>query len=247
MALVEICVGSLNSALAAQEGGAQRIELCDNLYEGGTTPSYGAIKIAREALNIAIHVIIRPRGSDFYYNYVEFETMKEDIRICKDLGVDGVVIGILMPDGQIDEDRTAQLVDLARPMSVTFHRAFDMTPDPWLALTALKNIGIDRVLTSGQKNMAVDGSEMIKQLIKEAGSEIMILPGGGLNVDNITGFAKSTKSQEFHATLRSLVDSKMIFKNEAVSMGGLSQIPEFSIKETDPEKVANFVRIINSI
>ncbi|MEA1876123.1 MAG: copper homeostasis protein CutC [Bacteroidota bacterium] len=247
MAFVEICVGSLNSALAAQKGGAQRIELCDNLYEGGTTPSYGTIKIVRESLDIPIHVIIRPRGSDFCYNDIEFEAMKEDIRICKDLGITGVVIGVLLPDGRIDESRTKELVQLARPISVTFHRAFDMTPNPWIALSVLKDLGIDRILTSGQKNTAVEGSEVIKQLIKEAGTEIKILPGGDLNEDNIAEFAKSTGATEFHATLRSLVDSKMVFRNEAVSMGGLSQIPEFSIKETDPVKVANFVSILKRI
>ena len=130
-------------------------------------------------------------------------------------------------------------------MSVTFHRAFDMTPDPWLALSALKNLGIDRILTSGQKNTAMEGSEVIKQLISKAGPEIRILPGGGLNEENIAEFARSTGAKEFHATLRSLVDSKMIFRNKAVSMGGLPQIPEFSIKETDPAKVANFVEILN--
>ncbi|MCK5821881.1 MAG: copper homeostasis protein CutC [Bacteroidales bacterium] len=245
MAFVEICVGSLNSSLAAQEGGANRIELCDNLYEGGTTPSYGTIKVVRKSLNIPIHVIIRPRGGDFLYNPIEFEAMKEDVLMCKDLGIAGVVIGILLADGKIDESRTAQLVALARPMSITFHRAFDMTPDPWMALSSLKALGIDRVLTSGQRNTAVEGSGMIKQLIKEAGTEIGILPGGGLNEENIEIFAKSTGAKEFHATLRSLMDSKMIFRNESVSMGGLPQIPEFSIKETDPEKVANFVSIIN--
>lgn len=247
MALVEICVGSLNSALAAQEGGAHRIELCDNLYEGGTTPSYGTIKIVKESLNIPIHVIIRPRGGDFYYNSMEFEAMKEDVRICKDLGIDGVVIGILLADGLIDESRTAQLVKLARPMSVTFHRAFDMTPDPWMALSSLKELGVDRILTSGQLNTAMEGAEVIKQLIRKAGIAIKILPGGGLNEMNIAEFARFTGAKEFHATLRSLVDSKMIFRNEAVSMGGLPQIPEFSIKETDPEKVANFVSTINKI
>jgi len=247
MALVEICVGSLNSALAAQQGDAHRIELCDNLYEGGTTPSYGTINIVRELLNIPIHVIIRPRGGDFCYNSEEFEVMKEDVRICKEMGIDGVVIGILLPDGRIDESRTTQLVKLARPMSITFHRAFDMTPDPWLALTALKELGIDRILTSGQKNTAVEGAEVIKQLIHRAGSEIMILPGGGLNEDNIAEFAQYTGAKEYHATLRSWVESKMVYRNLNVSMGGLPQIPEFSIKETDPEKVANFVSTINKL
>ncbi len=247
MPQLEICVGSINSAIAAQKGGAQRIELCDNLYEGGTTPSLGTIKMVQKKINIPIHVIIRPRGGDFCYNNVEFEVMKEDVRICRERGIDGVVIGILLQDGQIDEQRNAQLIELARPMSVTFHRAFDMTPDPWKALASLLILGVDRVLTSGQENSAIDGSELIKKLIHEAGLKIGILPGGGLNEDNIENFAKSTGAKEYHATLRSLVESKMSYRNDLVSMGGLPEIPEFEVKETDPIKVANFVRIINSI
>ena len=245
--LVEICAGSINSAIAAFEGGAQRIELCDNLYEGGTTPSYGYLKIARERIPILLHVIIRPRGGDFCYNSVEFDMMKEDIRSCKDLSMDGVVIGILSPDGTVDQERTSELVDLARPMSVTFHRAFDMTPDAMEALATLKEIGVDRVLTSGQKITTIEGAELIKQLIEEAGDDIVILPGGGLNVDNIKDFASDVLSKEYHTTCRSTFESKMDYRNHEVTMGGLSQIPEFDIKETDSSKVARFIEILNSI
>jgi copper homeostasis protein len=247
MSLVEICAGSLNSAIAAFEGGAQRIELCDNLYEGGTTPSYGYLKIARKEIPILLHVLIRPRGGDFCYNSVEFDMMKEDISFCKDLSMDGVVIGILSPDGTVDQERTAELVELSRPMSVTFHRAFDMTPDAMKALSSLKKIGVDRILTSGQKITTIEGAELIKQLIDEARDELVILPGGGLNVDNIKEFANFTQSKEYHATCRSTFESKMDYRNHEVTMGGLPQIPEFNIKETDPAKVVRFIEILNSI
>lgn len=243
--IVEICAGSLNSAIAASEGGAQRIELCDNLYEGGTTPSYAYLKIARERIPILLHVLIRPRGGDFCYNDVEFDMMKEDIKLCKELSMDGVVIGLLLPDGTIDKKRTDELTELARPMSVTFHRAFDMTPDPMLALSTLKAIGVDRILTSGQKINVIEGKELVKNLIAEAGDDVIILPGAGLNIDNIEDFARYTNSSEYHTTCRSSVNSKMKYRNPDVTMGGLPQIPEYEIMETDPAKVVLFKSIIN--
>lgn len=246
MALVEVCVGSCYSALAAQMGGASRIELCDNLYEGGTTPSSGMIQVVLNELSLPVNVIIRPRGGDFLYTDLEFEVMKKDIELCKKLGVNGVVIGILTENGRIDQHRTRELIDCARPLEITFHRAFDMTPDPFEALDLLMDLGIDRVLSSGQKNSAPEGAPLIRKLIERAGSEIIILPGGGLNEENILEFARFTGALEFHATLRSRVSSKMVFRNQEVSMGGLPQIPEFDRKETDPAKVANFVRLIQS-
>ncbi len=247
MALVEICAGSLNSAFAAFKGGAHRIELCDNLYEGGTTPSFGFSKVVRKHISIPINVLIRPRGGDFCYNSLEFEMMKEDIRFCKELGMNGVVIGILKPNGQVDEERTAQLVELARPLSVTFHRAFDMTPDPFEALSALKNLGVDCILSSGQKDKVLDGQDLVKGLILEAGTDLIILPGAGLNVDNIEAFAKATGAVEYHTTCRSTVKSEMKYRKLEVTMGGLPQIPEFDINETDPEKVARFVEILKDL
>ena len=160
--LIEVCAAHVQSAIAAQEGGAKRVELCDNLYEGGTTPGYAAIKVTREKLNIGINVMIRPRGSDFCYSDLEFEMMKEDIKVCKELGVDGVVFGILLPDGNVDIERTNILVELAKPMSITFHRAFDVTPDPFKALEDIIDLGIDRILTAGQKNTVPDGKQLIK-------------------------------------------------------------------------------------
>jgi copper homeostasis protein len=243
--LIEVCAAHVQSALAAQEGGAKRVELCDNLYEGGTTPSYAAIKIAREKLEIGLNVMIRPRGSDFCYSDLEFELMKEDIRICKQLGADGIVFGILLPDGNVDIARTNQLIELARPMSMTFHRAFDMTPDPFKALEEIIKLGIDRILTAGQKNTVPEGIELISELVKQAGDRIIIMPGSGINEQNIREIRDKSGAREFHLTGRKPVQSRMIYRKEGIFMGGLSEIPEFEINLTDPERIRNIVGLVN--
>lgn len=158
---LEICIDSVHSAIAAQEGGAVRVELCDNLFEGGTTPSAGCIQLVRENIHIDLNVIIRPRGGDFLYSPLEFEIMKQDIKIAKQLGANGVVLGILNKDGTIDQKRTAELIALARPMTVTFHRAFDVTRDPFEALEQLIDLGVDRILTSGQENTVLEGMDRL--------------------------------------------------------------------------------------
>ncbi len=239
--LLEVCAGSLASALAAQEGGAHRVELCDNLYEGGTTPSMGQIELARAKLSVRVHVIIRPRGGDFLYSDLEFAIIKRDVQRCRDAGIDGIVTGFLKSNGQVDVDRTAEIVELARPMAVTFHRAFDMACDPFIALEELKRTGVQRILTSGQKNLAPDGIEVIRRLVRQAGDSLIIMPGGGLNEENIHDFAKKVKAREYHATLRSRIESHMEFRREDVFMGGFREIPEFSFKETDPQKVRKFI------
>ncbi len=240
--LLEICCASINSALAAQKGGADRIELCDNLFEGGTTPSFAMIKKVRELQDIKLHVLIRPRGGDFLYNDEEFTIILEDLKQCKKLDVDGVVSGFLTKNGQIDAGKTKRFVDMAFPLPVTFHRAFDMCRDPFEALKILKETGIIRLLTSGQKNKASEGVELIKELIKKADDEIIVIPGSGLDENNITNFAKETGAKEFHATLRSEIISKMNYRKNDVFMGGLAAIPEYDIKEADIDKVKRFVR-----
>ena len=160
MIKTEICINSPESAVAAQQGGADRVELCANLLEGGTTPSLGAVKLARERIEIGLHVIIRPRGGDFLFNEFEVETMKEDIVAIKACGADGVVIGSLLPDGTIDRPQIETLIKLARPMSVTFHRAFDMCQDPAKSLEELIDMGVDRVLTSGQEESVIEGIQL---------------------------------------------------------------------------------------
>jgi len=234
---VEICVDSVESAVAAQAGGAQRVELCDNLMEGGTTPSYGAIDVARRLLDVKLHVIIRPRGGDFLYSETEFEIMKSDIETSKKFGVDGVVIGILDADGDIDTDRTKELVELARPMSVTFHRAFDVCRDPFKALDELADIGIDRVLTSGQEATAVEGLELIGALVKHAADKISILACGNINERNIQKIVSATGVSEVHFTAFGETASKMQFRNERVFMGGTLRPPEYSRSVTVAKKV----------
>lgn len=242
--ILEVCAGSLASALAAQAGGAFRVELCDNLYEGGTTPSLGTIQAAREMLQIRLHVIIRPRGGDFLYSDEEFRIMLLDIERCKQAGVDGVVFGFLTPDGRIDQERTRQAVAVSNPLSVTFHRAFDMTRDPVEALDDLKPTGIHRILTSGQKNSVIEAAPLIRELIGRAGDSLIIMPGAGLDEHNIGDFHARVQAKEYHATLRSEVNSKMTFCRPDVFMGGLPQIPEFSIKQTDEIRVRAFMNVL---
>ncbi len=238
--VLEVCCASLASALAAQEGGAHRIELCDNLYEGGTTPSVGTIELVRERLDIDINVLVRPRGSDFVYSKDEMEIIKRDILSCTEKGINGVVIGFLTTDGEIDIEKTREIIELARPMSVTFHRAFDMCRDPYVALENLIELGVDRILTSGQKNMAPDGVDLIAELINKAGDRIIIMPGAGLEPENIAEFHGKVKAKEYHSTLWGRVESKMIYRKENVFMGGLPEIPEFGWMQTMVEKVKRF-------
>jgi copper homeostasis protein len=239
--ILEVCCGSLASAIAAQEGGAHRVELCANLYEGGTTPSHGTLELARERLGIKINVLVRPRGSDFVYDVDEMEIIRRDVVRCKELGIDGVVIGFLTPQGGIDVEKTKEIVKLARPMSVTFHRAFDMCLDPYGALEELIELGVDRILTSGQKNMAPEGVDLIADLVKEAGDRVIIMPGAGLEVENIADFHALVGAKEYHSTLWNKVESVMEFRKSDVFMGGLPEIPEFSWMQTDPERVRLFL------
>lgn len=236
--IIEVCVDSVESALAAEAGGADRVELCDNLMEGGTTPSAGAIAATREKLGIKLHVIIRPRGGDFCYSDVEFGVMKRDVEFAKQLGVDGVVIGILLADGEVDVERTHTLVDLARPMSVTFHRAFDMTRHAFEALETLIGLSVDRILTSGQEPSVIEGLEMISQLVKQAGDRISIMACGGVNERNIKRVVIESGVSELHVTGFVGRASEMQYRNERVFMGGTLRPPEYSISVTDAGKIA---------
>jgi len=238
--MIEICANGLQSAINAQIAGAARVELCDNLYEGGTTPSAATIKLARKYLNIKLHVLIRPRGSDFLYSDLEMEIIGEDINFCKQNGCDGVVVGFLNANGTVNTERTREIVELARPMSVTFHRAFDMTPDPFEALEQIIKTGADRILTSGQKNKAPDGRQLIGELIKKAGDRIIIMPGSGINAGNIK-MMMDTGAKEFHLTGMGKLESKMEFRRDGVFMGGLSQIPEYDIAVSDVKKIRRVV------
>src|SRR5690554_2199592 len=176
---LEICANSVTSCIEAQKGGAFRVELCAAIPEGGTTPSYGEIAVARELLSIKLNIIIRPRGGDFLYSDVEHKTMLRDIEMTKKLGVDGVVIGCLTAGGEIDTQRNKELIDAAKGMSVTFHRAFDMCKDPFKSLELIISLGCDRILSSGQQPTAVEGMVLLKQLIKKADNRIIVMPGSG--------------------------------------------------------------------
>ena len=213
---LEICAFNLASALAAQEAGADRIEFCAGSEEGGTTQSAGAIRTAREQLHIALYPIIRPRGGDFLYSDEEFRSMIRDIEYCKQVGCNGVVLGILCPDGSVDRARSARLVELAYPLGVTFHRAFDWCSNPFEALETIIGIGCERILTSGQRPKAQEGVEMIDQLVREADDRIVIMPGSGVRSANIVELAEKTGAAEFHTSARVLKASAMSFVNAAM-------------------------------
>lgn len=244
--IIEACVNSVVSAIEAEKGGAHRVELCDNLLEGGTTPSAATILLASQCLSVDLNVIIRPRGGDFCYSDVEFEIMKSDILAAKELGADGVVIGILDVDGRIDKKRTKVLVDLAQPLSVTFHRAFDMTSDPFQALHDLIKLKVDRILTSGQKNVAVEGIELISALVKEAGEKVTIMPGCGITPENIERLAEETGAKEFHVFAMKCVESPMKFRNQKTFMGAPLEVSEYETSITDAEVIQRIVSKLQS-
>ena len=213
---LEIIGFNIESCLIAQASGAHRIELCDGPGEGGTTASYGFIKTAREKLQISLYPIIRPRGGDFLYSDDEFEIMKWDVQLCRDLGCDGVVIGLLNSNGTVDKKRTSRLVELAYPMGVTFHRAFDRTSDPFVAMEDIIETGCERILTSGQQPNITDGIELVARLVNKADQRIIIMPGSGVRSDNIETIAKKTGAAEFHSSARKMVTGKMDFINASM-------------------------------
>ncbi len=222
--IIEIATSDFATTQSAVEGGADRIELCANLAEGGTTPSYGTIKHCREAFAVSLYPIIRPRGGDFLYTKNEFEIMMQDVKLCKQLGCDGIVIGLLNMDGTIDIVRTAQLIEAAYPLGVTFHRAFDRCKEPFVALEELIEIGCERILTSGQQPTVNDGMELIAMLNKAADDRIIIMPGSGVRKENIKILAEKTGCTEFHSSLRGKEKSKMAFMQEAFKDSGESYL-----------------------
>jgi copper homeostasis protein len=240
--ILEVCIDSVEGAIAAQQGGAHRVELCADLMEGGTTPSAGTIQLTRRSVDIDVNVIIRPRGGDFCYTPAEFEVMKLDIQTAKAAGANGVVIGILNEDGTLDKERTRELVELAQPLSVTFHRAFDMARDPYQALETLIELGVDRVLTSGQESSVLEGLELIAELVDTAGDRIIIMPGGGVTERNFKKIVKTSGVKEVHFVAPATRESPMAYRNPNCFMGGELRPPEFSLTVTDPERVRAFVR-----
>jgi copper homeostasis protein len=235
--LFEICVEGIDGAVAAQEGGGDRIELCASLMEGGITPSFGTIRAALKLCYVPIHVILRPRGGDFLYSDAEFATMLDDARQIAKLGAAGIVIGCLTEDGRIDEGRMIALSEAAQPLSVTCHRAFDMTRDPAEALEALIRCGVQRVLTSGQQATAVEAITLLKQLNDRAADRIIVMACGELAPDNIARVVRETGGQEFHFAAPKRVPSGMVYRNSEVGMGGTGLDREYSNTLTDPELV----------
>lgn len=232
----EICANSVASCIAAQEGGADRVELCAGIPEGGTTPSYGMIRSAREAIGIALNVIIRPRGGDFLYSEIEIQEMLYDIRVAKDLGADGLVFGCLTKDGAVDMTVMKRLMEEAGELPVTFHRAFDHCSDPMQALEDIIDLGCTRILTSGCMPTAIAGADLIAELVRKAGDRIIIMPGCGVNEGNIAGLAKSTGAKEFHFSAREPVESGMTFRNPDVTMG--SEEDPYGTVRTTSKRVA---------
>lgn len=240
---LEICANSLQSAMIAQECGADRIELCENLMLGGTTPSHGTIALTRKNLQIVINVLIRPRAGDFLYSGLEFETIIQDIKNVKRLGADGIVCGILLPDGNVDVERTKKLVELAHPLSFTFHRAFDFTPDPFLGLEDIIKTGAHRILTSGQQPAAFEGMHLIKELVKQSNNRIIIMPGGGVNADTIEDLIE-TGATEFHMSGTSLYQSGMTFKKPFMKISDCGD--DYSNIFSDPTKIYDVVDFLKS-
>jgi copper homeostasis protein len=242
--VVEACVDSVASALAAQEGGASRVELCDNLVEGGTTPSAGMLAACRARLSIPVFVMIRPRGGDFLYSAVEREVMRHDIEQARRLGADGVVFGALRPDGSLDTECVRELRMHAQGLSVTFHRAFDVCRDPAETLEALVALGVQRILTSGQVAKAEEGAPAIASFVRQAAGRIGILAGGGINEDNAARIASATGVAEIH--VRGVVQRKsaMVHRNTRVPMGAAYVPDEFVHTVTDAARIRAVVEAV---
>jgi copper homeostasis protein len=230
---LEIIGFNIESCRVAQAAGANRIELCDNPMEGGSTPSYGFIKAARKLLEIELYTIIHPRGGDFLYSDADFDIIKTDVQLCRQLGCDGVVVGMLKADGSIDKKRITQLVELAYPMGVTFHRAFDRCSNPFEALEHVIDTGCERILTSGQHEMAIGGTALISDLVKQAGERIIIMPGSGVRSSNIVELAKKTCATEFHTSARTWVSSKMEHTNTTMN----EQLRSVTVDEDEVRKL----------
>lgn len=239
--IFEVCLDSVEACEAAQEGGAQRVELCSALLEGGLTPSLGTLKVARQRVSLKIMAMVRPRGGDFCYSDSEFEVMKQDLAMVKDLGADGAVFGLLSPDGTIDAGRTAQLIALARPLPVTIHRAFDVTRDPFEALETLVSLGVDRVLTSGQEPTVLEGLPLLRELVGRARGRIVIMPGGPVSPRNLGQIVRESGAREFHFACFEEQASRMRYRNPRVYMGGTLRPPEYSLSVVRAEGVQQLI------
>ena len=238
---LEICLDSVASCIAAQEGGADRVELCDNLFEGGTTPSAGTIRVARERIGIELAVMVRPRGGDFLYSEDEVQIMENDIDTAIELGADTVVFGLLQADGQIDHDNTSRLMERVNGRcKVTFHRAFDVSRDLDEALEALIGLGVDRILTSGGEPSVLEGSDVLADLVRKSAGKVMIMAGCGINLRNFDRIRKLVGAPAYHMTASKQIESAMQFRNDRCFMGKALFPPEFLLSQVDSSKVTQF-------
>ncbi len=244
MILLEACVDSVESAATAVAAGAQRVELCANLVEGGTTPSVGTIERAVEDLGADVMVMIRPRGGDFVYERRELAVMERDIEAVQAAGAAGLVFGCLTPDGDVDRDAVRTLLQEAGPLPVTFHRAFDVCRDPHDALESLIDLGVDRVLTSGQQPTAPEGLALIAELVQTAGERIVVMPGVGINAGNIVRIAAATRAREFHIYTERERASVMRFRREDIPMGRPYEPDEYVLPEPDPDEIRAMARAL---
>lgn len=241
--ILEACVDSVESAMRAAGGGASRLELCSNLIIGGTTPSLSLYKEIRKHTDIRIHALIRPRFGDFCYTDYEFEQLKDEIRAFREIGADGVVFGILKPDGTLNMEQMKELVKESEGMSITLHRAFDVCVDPFEAMEQAIGLGIDTILTSGQKNVCTSGKKLLKQLVEAAGKRITIQVGSGVDADVIRDMYPATQAVAYHMSGKMTLDSLMEYRKEGVNMG-LPSISEYEIWRTDEDKIAEAIQVL---
>jgi copper homeostasis protein len=241
---IEIAVFNIESAMHAQKGGADRVELCDNPAEGGTTPSFGTMEIVRQALSIDVYAMIRPRGGDFVYSAYEYHAMKRDIEMCKRASLDGVVLGILTSDGKIDKERCRKLIEAARPMKVTCHRAFDFTRDALEALDDCREAGFDRILTSGRMPTAEEGMDVIKELVKRAAGTVSVMAGVGINETNAGLIVSNTGVEEIHFSARTFKPSAHTRYNHVISLSD-SLPDDTGIWVADEEKVKAISKLLS--
>lgn len=241
----EVCANSIKSCIAAQQGGADRIELCSGLADGGLTPSYAVIEEARKALSIKLHVIIRPRGGDFLYSPQELDIMANDIRMAHELKADGVVFGCLTQEGDVDTNACKRLIEAAGDMSITFHRAFDCCRNPEKNLNNLIYLGVNRILTSGLASSAEGGIPMLQSLNRLANGNIIVLAGCGVNESNIARIYEQTGIHEYHFSARESYPSLMKYHNPNVYMG-LPGADEYRTEETSAEKVRRTIQALVS-
>lgn len=243
--ILEVCIDTVESGIIAEASGADRVELCNNLMEGGTTPSLAAIRYVRKNLAIPVNIIIRPRGGDFLYSESDLLIMAEDIRIAREEGINGVVLGVLLDNGHIDIERTRSLIEIARPLSVTFHRAFDMTPEPFASIEEVILTGADRILTSAHGNFVFNNADLVREMIEKAAGRITVMPGSGINENNIADIINKTNATEFHLTGRKPVDSKMKFRKDNIFMG-VTGASEYIRKYTDADTIRKVRDILDS-